>query len=203
MPTQRFLSLPAEKQARITQALIDEFAEQGPESASVAGIIKRADIPRGSFYQYFANLGDGLAYVHQIIMQAKQLYLAEAFSVMGKVPFFEFLSLAFAQSLDFIAENPQYSKIGDHMWHSKDEDAKRLVEQARRQGTQFYAGLIQQDIDKGLMNPCSDPILVARLIMFMFTDLLTHILWEEHVSRQEAQKTIDGMLDIIRKGVML
>ncbi|MDP3488405.1 MAG: TetR/AcrR family transcriptional regulator [Bacillota bacterium] len=203
MPTQRFLSLPAEKQARITQALIDEFAEQGSDSASVAGIIKRAGIPRGSFYQYFADLSDGLAYVHQIIMQAKQVYLADAFRIMGKAPFFEFLNVAFAQSLDFIAENPQYSKIGDHMWHSKDKDAKRLVEQARRQGEQFYAKLIQQDIDKGLLNSQTDPMLVARIIMSMFTDLLTHILWEEHVSRQEAQRTISGILEIIRRGVVV
>lgn len=203
MPTQRFLSLPAEKQARITQAMIDEFAEQGLDSASVAGIIKRANIPRGSFYQYFADLNDGLSYVHQLIMQAKQSYLATSLSMMGKTPFFEFLSMAFAQSLDFIAENPQYSKIGDHMWHSKAEDAKRLVEQARRQGELLYAGLIQKDIDKGLLSSSTDAVLVARMIMFMFTDLLTHILWEDQVSRQEAQRTIDGMLDIIKKGVMV
>jgi hypothetical protein len=37
----------------------------------------------------------------------------------------------------------------------------------------------------------------------MFTDLLTHIIWEEHVGRQEAQRTIRGILEIIKKGVMV
>lgn len=51
-----FNNLSTEKKSRIIHALLDEFNEFPFEQASVKGIIDRAKISRGSFYQYFEDL---------------------------------------------------------------------------------------------------------------------------------------------------
>ncbi|OTN75351.1 hypothetical protein A5886_000421 [Enterococcus sp. 8G7_MSG3316] len=58
MPTETFFHLPAEKQKRIMNAAKKEFSRLPLKDASIATIIKDAEIPRGSFYQYFENKED-------------------------------------------------------------------------------------------------------------------------------------------------
>lgn len=63
MPTERFLNLPQEKQQRIRDATLAEFARVPFEEVSINKIIQAAGIPRGSFYQYFTDKNDLLHYV--------------------------------------------------------------------------------------------------------------------------------------------
>jgi len=50
-----FLNLRQEKKDRITHAALEEFSERPFNEASITNIVKKADISRGSFYQYFGN----------------------------------------------------------------------------------------------------------------------------------------------------
>ena len=52
MPTQTFFHLPKEKQKRLIEAARIEFSRVPLKEASIANIVKLADIPRGSFDQY-------------------------------------------------------------------------------------------------------------------------------------------------------
>ena len=53
-----FYNLPEEKRRRITAAIISEFSETSDEKVSINRIIHRAEISRGSFYQYFDDKVD-------------------------------------------------------------------------------------------------------------------------------------------------
>ncbi len=53
-----FNNLPKEKQNRIINAIINEFASTDTEKVSINRIIKSAGISRGSFYQYFDDKVD-------------------------------------------------------------------------------------------------------------------------------------------------
>ena len=63
MPTKTFYNLPKEKKLRILKAGKKEFSRVPLEKAIIANIAKDADIPRGSFYQYFNNLEDLFTYI--------------------------------------------------------------------------------------------------------------------------------------------
>ncbi|MFK5676649.1 TetR family transcriptional regulator [Ligilactobacillus sp. LYQ60] len=58
MPTQTFLNLPQKKRHRLIDAAIQEFSRVPVSDATISHIIKQAKIPRGSFYQYFADKFD-------------------------------------------------------------------------------------------------------------------------------------------------
>ncbi|QIB26851.1 TetR/AcrR family transcriptional regulator [Caloranaerobacter azorensis] len=58
MPKQTFLNLPEDKKKKIIDAARKEFSRVPIYDASISNIIKNANIPRGSFYQYFENKED-------------------------------------------------------------------------------------------------------------------------------------------------
>lgn len=53
-----FLNLPSEKRDRIVREIKREFADYPVEKISINRIIQRANISRGSFYQYFDDKTD-------------------------------------------------------------------------------------------------------------------------------------------------
>ena len=63
MCTETFLRLPEEKRRRFLDAAWEEFTAVRFADASINQIVRRAGIPRGSFYQYFADKDDLLAYL--------------------------------------------------------------------------------------------------------------------------------------------
>ena len=65
MPSERFLKLSEEKQKRIVEAAVNEFARVPFESVSINQIIREAGISRGSFYTYFEDKRDLLGYVFE------------------------------------------------------------------------------------------------------------------------------------------
>lgn len=63
MPKETFYHLNAQKKERIEKALEKEFSRTSFEKASISKIIEEADIPRGSFYQYFEDKEDAIQYM--------------------------------------------------------------------------------------------------------------------------------------------
>ena len=68
MPSQTFFNLPKEKQDRIMAAAREEFFTHSFDEASINRLIKAAGIPRGSFYQYFADKEDVYFYLGELIV---------------------------------------------------------------------------------------------------------------------------------------
>jgi AcrR family transcriptional regulator len=56
MPKKMFYKIPVEKQEMFINAAIDEFTSKSFENTSVNSIIKKANISRGSFYNYFEDI---------------------------------------------------------------------------------------------------------------------------------------------------
>ena len=63
MCTETFLRLPEEKRRRFLDAAWEEFTSARFVDVSINQIVRRAGIPRGSFYQYFAGKDDLFAYL--------------------------------------------------------------------------------------------------------------------------------------------
>lgn len=63
MPTSTFFNLPPPKREKLLRAAMAEFARRPYGEVSINRIIQAAEIPRGSFYQYFADKTDLFRYV--------------------------------------------------------------------------------------------------------------------------------------------
>ena len=63
MCTETFLRLPEEKRRRFLGAAWEEFSGARFSDVSINQFVRRAGIPRGSFYQYFSDKEDLFAYL--------------------------------------------------------------------------------------------------------------------------------------------
>lgn len=63
MPKETFYNLSEEKKIKILNAAKLEFSRVPIEKASIKNIVEKADIARGSFYQYFESKEDLLEYI--------------------------------------------------------------------------------------------------------------------------------------------
>lgn len=63
VPKITFFNLPEEKKQTLVNALKKEFSRVPLYNASISNIVKTAQIPRGSFYQYFEDKEDAFFYL--------------------------------------------------------------------------------------------------------------------------------------------
>ncbi|WP_196246203.1 TetR/AcrR family transcriptional regulator [Lacticaseibacillus zhaodongensis] len=63
MPKATYFHLPEEKKQRLMNAAMKEFTRAPFAKASISNIIQIAEIPRGSFYQYFEDKEDIFQYM--------------------------------------------------------------------------------------------------------------------------------------------
>jgi len=63
LPKSTFFNLPEHKKDHLLHAAKEEFSRVPLNEASIANIVKTAEIPRGSFYQYFEDKEDVFYYL--------------------------------------------------------------------------------------------------------------------------------------------
>ena len=72
MPRLTFFNLPEHKKQTLLDAAIKEFSRVPLAEASIANIVKAAEIPRGSFYQYFKDKEDLYFYLIKVELKEKR-----------------------------------------------------------------------------------------------------------------------------------
>lgn len=86
MPKSTFFKISKEKQYRIMEAASNEFMTVPYSQVSINKIIKNADIPRGSFYQYFEGKEDLFELlVHEHISQMFKALVGEIEKFNGDI----------------------------------------------------------------------------------------------------------------------
>lgn len=86
MPSETFFRLPEEKRNRFLNAAWDEFARVRFGDVSINQIIKKAGIPRGSFYQYFIDKEDLFLYLLDgVRAHVRELYRAALAKAEGDI----------------------------------------------------------------------------------------------------------------------
>ena len=120
MPTSTFFNLPVEKREKLIRAAWEEFGRTSYPESSINKIVQAADIPRGSFYQYFADKGDLFRFLLKDFLEELTLALEETLK---------------RHSGDLFAALPEYFDqiLADHGKYSATREALRGVFQKNPQ----------------------------------------------------------------------
>jgi len=94
MPTNTFFNLPKSKQNRITNAAKEALLNYPIDKITISLIVRGANIPRGSFYQYFDGVEDLLRHVYHIFIESFEGHTQKRIQY-EKEPLFEFFKEAF------------------------------------------------------------------------------------------------------------
>lgn len=111
MCTETFLHLPQEKRSRFLEAAWEEFTTVSFPDASINQIVRRAGVPRGSFYQYFKDKQDLFHYLMDLI----RAHLTAEFQKMvtqGQGDIFHTLVLCYDR---FVRQGPTADALFDRL----------------------------------------------------------------------------------------
>ena len=203
MPKQTFFNLPDSKQQRIMKAAINEFAVHPYLKTSINRIIEKADISKGSFYQYFNNKKDLYKYIIEQASEEKIQFLNNRLKDYQDYNFFKMLRELFIVSIQFKNEYPLYSEIGDRLLNGANDALKEeIYTESRPRSNEFFEKILKSAVKKGEIDPAVD----IEFTAYMLTDFsmsIVNYFFEKHNpdNLEEIMDYVDKMLYIMKNGI--
>lgn len=207
MCTETFRRLPEEKKNRFLDAAWEEFTRTPFEKASINKIVAKARVPRGSFYQYFADKEDLFFYLlgsmmNYLMAEYNKILIAEGGDIFrtqiqcfDKVLIQRETDPVFARGMEILQKNPRFMAqaiVGEQVCHRLWDSVGVYVDLAMfRQGDEalaretFVMSLIAlvQAMTDAMARP--EQVEACRCALLLRLDILKHGSLEEAV-RTEA-----------------
>ena len=171
--TDLFRNLSSEKQEKVFQAAVGEFASKGYRGASMNSLVKAAGISKGSLFQYFRSKRNLFDAVLEIAVQQVKRYLKQVRAETEDLSFAERLEKLLRSGFRFIDEHPLLTAVYFQLLQSGDAPfgSDRMV-QLRRQGSEFLSDLVERAVSKGELSPAIDVQRTGFLINSLLETLL-------------------------------
>jgi len=106
-----FSRLNSSKQARVLDAAIDEFAEQGFSLASMNRVVQRGGIAKGSLFQYFGSKEGLFRFIFDHAVELVRKSLRQVKQETASADFFERISQSLLTGIHFITRHPRIYQI--------------------------------------------------------------------------------------------
>ncbi|MBI4644780.1 MAG: helix-turn-helix transcriptional regulator, partial [Deltaproteobacteria bacterium] len=101
-----FWHLPPDKQERVLDAALAEFADQGYHQASLNRLVARAGIAKGSLYQYFPKKDGIFRHIFQLALNLVRQTLVEVKETTENEILFIRLEKSLKAGVRFLQEHP-------------------------------------------------------------------------------------------------
>ena len=157
MPKTTFINLDDQKRATIEQAATREFAAYGFYGARLNRIVESAGIAKGSFYQYFEDLGDLYLHLLEQLADQKLAVIHDILAQQVEADFFTQYRLIFVASVRLLHGLSDDSRsLANHVPPFRDLDADRLIEMRKRGEDSVITPMITRAIARGEITADSD-----------------------------------------------
>ncbi len=198
MPKDTFSRLDKEKQNRIFESALNEFSKRSFNESKLSNIIKEANIPRGSFYQYFENKLDLFKYVFNTLGEKKMVYMADLIHNPDEIPFLDLFRKLYSIGIKYAIDNPRGVKMVMYLYASRDLVFEEVLGMGLKQAKQFYVGYIESDKKLGRINPDIDTDIFAEMML----NIINNISFEEFRIGNE-NINYENMLDKFNKKIFI
>lgn len=150
MPTNQFLNLEAEKQNRIIQAAITEFAQNTYVNASTNRIVKACGISKGSLFKYFTDKEDLYFFLLDTVMWEMLRDIENDVENLSTELFQRIIDYS-ALEISWYIKNPDKGRLIMSAVTEKDEEiCSRMAERYGARGENIYYELLADIEGKNL-----------------------------------------------------
>jgi AcrR family transcriptional regulator len=218
MPKPTFHNLPDDKRARILEIAIEEFSTYSYAEVSISRIVARAEIAKGSFYQYFENKLDLFRWLmFDVTGQRKLDYIRANPPPPGSDLFtaMEYMSMA---GLKFGLANPRLSAAAAWIWTpSADPELNALRDELIAMGFRNIRAMLGEAAAAGQVRPEVNLDLAAHLLITVIQRLMdaelmrrmgvdviqfcAHPELAEQFSEEEQRTMVHEIMDVLRYGL--
>ncbi len=205
-----FSHLPADKQERVLNAALNEFADQGYHQASLNRLVARAGIAKGSLYQYFPNKEGIFRHIFQLALgRVRQTLVAVKDSTENENLFIR-LEKSLKAGVRFLQEHPRiYSLYLKIQFDRQVPFRQEFLAAVRRHAGEYFGSLISRARARGELRPgISEPaalfLLDAVFDRFLQAVAVPYldVTFNLHQAPEEiVQRRIRELIDLLREGL--
>ncbi len=220
MPKTTFLNLPDDKRQLIIDVAIEEFSDHPYRRASLSQICNRANIAKGSIYQYFDNkLGLYRFLIMEEAVNRKLRYFQD--HLASRAPgdgYFEQLSVLTYASLAFTVDNPRIGRmVFNAIEPSADPELRHLHHEIRNHSHQYMRDMIQTAIASGEIREGVNADSAAYFVSSVLgrglldalldhldsdlTDLLQKPEITKRLTTEDHHQLVDSAIDLLKRGL--
>lgn len=201
LPTETFFNLPKGKKERIIDAALDEFSEHSYHQARVSKIVKKAEIPKGSFYQYFKNKKEIFLYIIDIMGEKKLKYLEDIIAKQPEMEFFEFLGTLYKRGLKFAKDHPRLNKIGNKLFSDVNNELfEEIMAINKNKSIKFFRKLLKEGVEKNKI----DSKINIKLTAYLLTNInifIGELVYKESDIEMEDVEIVNNILYLLKNGL--
>ena len=151
-----FRHLPPDKQERVLDAALAEFADQGYHQASLNRMVAQAGIAKGSLYQYFPNKEGIFSYIFQYALKLVRRTLTTVKEETLEENFFVRLEKSLLAGVAFSREHPRIFSLYLKIQFDKNVPFRdEFLAAVRRHATEYFASLVRRAQSRGNCGPAS------------------------------------------------
>ena len=205
-----FLRLAQEKQKRILDAAITEFADKSYDNASMNMVVERAEISKGALFKYFQSKSGLFAYVYRMALSRVKDYLRDVRDESRDAPFFQRLEMIMRAGIAFIQGHPRLARIYYRIMFTGDSPYKKeILAELREESLKFIQSFVEQGIERGELRSDLDPRIAAfvlesvldRFMQAHHVQFLDHSLNLYQASTDASERWIGEIIELFRKGM--
>ena len=149
-----FRHLPPDKQERVLDAALAEFADQGYHQASLNRMVAQAGIAKGSLYQYFPNKEGIFSYIFQYALKVVRRTLPTVKEETLEENFFVRLEKSLLAGVGFLRQHPRIFSLYLKIQLDKSVPFREeLLAAVRRFAAEYFASLVRRAQSRGELRP--------------------------------------------------
>ncbi len=198
MPKDTFFNLLEEKRNKIIKAAKVEFTANPLRKSRVSNIIKEAEIPRGSFYQYFEDLDDLYYYVIDDVFE--NIHKAGTMFCESTNDIFEFAQISFEYDYDaFINDMRHRFMMNVTQSISSNEE---YVSNFNKMRKEYVLGILNKmDLSKIRLKEEEDLIKMYQMIQNLKRTVIQKSIIH-NLDKEQAYSEFKWYVDIIKNGLL-
>lgn len=201
MPSKTFINLPQAKQDKVLNAAIECIKESGYDKTTISHVVQRANIPRGSFYQYFRDKFDLYDYLFELIQTKKMAYFKDVIAKLDNQAFVDLYEDIVLAGLRFARENTDAFMLGYHLYKASDATVETLWKSMEKRGIEAYETFLFSDQKNGFIKADINITVVAKLLYHFNTVELLKMVYNNE-SEAEILDLTHQTIQVIKYGVL-
>ncbi|MFW5893355.1 MAG: TetR/AcrR family transcriptional regulator, partial [Bacillota bacterium] len=164
MPKSTFIRLPEKKRSRIEHAALNAINEKGFDRTTIRDVVRKAGIPRGSFYQYFEGMDDVFEHLLRVVSMKKMAYMKPILDRIEHGSFIRLYPELIREGIKFAYSDREAYLFGYHLFNANSQAIKRLRKALETQGIDMIEDYLEIDRRKGIIKADVNLNLLARLL---------------------------------------
>ncbi len=205
-----FRHLPRDKQERVMDAALTEFADRGFHEASLNRLVAQAGIAKGSIYQYFPNKEGLFHYLFQKALSMVRGTLTAVKEETLNEDLFTRLEKSLKAGVRFLKEHPRifglYLKI---QFDKQVPFREELLSAVRVHAVEYFGSLVRRARARGELRPgVSDAALLFlldavfdRFLQTAAIPALDVTLGLKSATPEDLEKRIKELIGLLRDGL--